>query len=206
MEKFLLWLQSLDIPNPPHNIESLMQMQELDLSYKGLSYLPDEICKLTNLKSLNLIRNELRFLPDDFGKLKNLTKLGLCSNNDLVNISEVSDLTNLRWLNLSGSRNIQIPNLSKLQNLKCLYLQNINITENVIPDILQAKNIEMLNISQNHIHNFDEFSKLRNLKYIVFDADDWNAKLPKWLDNENWICDTDVIRYFDAVYVCKRIK
>lgn len=204
MDKFLQWLQSLNIPNPPHSVEDLMQRKELDLSYKGLSYLPDEICNLTNLKGLNLIRNELRFLPRDFGKLTNLVKLGLCSNKYLADISEISNLTNLQWLNLSGNKGIEIPDLSKLQNLKELYIQDMNIFDSSIDRILQAKNVERLNIAQNDFRDIEALGGLKKLEYIVFDADSWYLRMPKWLENDEWSYTTDTVQYYHSVYVFRK--
>ena len=202
MDKFLQWLQSLNIPNPPHSVEDLMQRKELDLSYKGLSYLPDEICNLTNLKGLNLIRNELRFLPRDFGKLTNLVKLGLCSNKYLTDISEISNLTNLQYLNLSGSQ-CEIPDLDRLQNLKELYVQDMKLFESSIFVILQAKNLEMLNIGVNDFNDndIDRLGSLQKLKYIAFDTD---LRVPKWLENDEWSYTTDTVQCYHSVYVFRK--
>lgn len=205
MDKFLQWLQSLNIPNPPHSVEDLMQREELDLSHKGLSYLPDEICNLANLKGLYLICNELRFLPRDFGKLKNLTKLDLCNNKYLTDISEISNLTNLQWLNLSGNQ-CEIPDLDRLQNIKELYLQCMDITDFSIDTILQAKNVEKLNIAQNKFENIEALGKLKNLRYIVFDMDDWRLKKPSWIENNMWRYKEYAINNFNFVYIYERIQ
>lgn len=206
MDKFLQWLQSLNIPNPPHNVEDLMQRKELDLSYKGLSYLPDEICGLMNLKNLNLSCNEIEWLPRDFAKLTNLTKFALCNNHRLRGIDEIADLENLQWLNLSDNRSIEIPDLSKLQNLKELYVQNMNIFDSNIYTILQAKNIEKLNISQNDFRDIEALGELKKLEYIVFDADSRYLQVPQWLNNEKWSRRKRLINYFDCVYIYERIQ
>ena len=53
---------------------------ELNLSDKGLTELPTEICNLTNLRYLDLANNELSELPIELGNLTNLQKLNLASN------------------------------------------------------------------------------------------------------------------------------
>lgn len=208
MEGFLKWLQGLNIKNSPRNMQELLQMQELDLSYQGLSSLPDEICNLTNLKGLNLIRNELRCLPDNFNKLTNLTKLALCSNRYLRDICAISELQNLQWLNLGNNQDIEIPNLSKLQNLKTLYLQYMEIGNYSIDTIIQAKNIETLNIAQNRFDDIEALGNLKNLKCIVFDADSWHLQVPatpRWLDN-NWETKKELFNDWFFVYVCEKRK
>lgn len=201
MEQLLNDLRTLNIPNLPNSLDDLMQIEELDLSNKKIYGLPDTICNLTNLKNLNLSCNEFKWLPRDFGKLKNLTKLGLCDNPRLRSIDEIADLENLQWLNISGSRNFQIPSLEKLQNLKDLYMRNTGAYENDIMIILEAKNLEVLDISVNKFHNIDGLDGLQNLKYIAFDRnDDWYS-VPSWLQNDNWGYRIEVVQCFYSVYI-----
>lgn len=204
MEQLLNDLQKLGIPNPPNSVEELMQIEGLDLSNKKICSLPDAICNLTNLKKLNLSCNEIEWLPRDFGKLKNLTKLGLCENPRLRGIDEIADLENLQWLNISGSKNFQIPSLEKLQNLKDLYMRNTDAYENDIPLILEAKNLEVLDIGVNIFHNIDGLDGLRQLKYIVFDRDN-GYLVPDWLQNDNWRYKIEAVQYFYSVYIFTKI-
>lgn len=203
MKQLLKDLQMLNIPNIPNRLEYLMQIEELDLNNKRICNLPDAICNLINLKKLNLSNNEIEWLPRDFGKLKNLTKLGLCNNRRLRSIDEIVDLENLQWLNISGSENFQIPSLEKLQNLKDLYMQNTKAYENDIMIILEAKNLEVLDISVNIFHNIDRLDGLKNLKYIAFDRSD-KYSVPNWLQNGEWSYTIDTVQYFHSVYYFTR--
>src|SRR5215207_5566414 len=72
----------------------------LDLSGKGLVWLPPEIGQLTSLKRLFLTNNQLEGLPHEIGRLTNLTRLVL-SNNQLTRLpNEIGQLSSLEGLSL----------------------------------------------------------------------------------------------------------
>ena len=64
----------------PTNQGALQGIMFLDMSFRELKCLPDEIGLLINLQMLSLIKNELSTLPETFGNLVNLEKLGLSYN------------------------------------------------------------------------------------------------------------------------------
>lgn len=204
MEKFLKDLHKLNIPNLPNSVEEFIQIEELDLSNQKIQRLPDEICELTNLKRLNLSYNEIDWLPRDFRKLKNLVKLGLCNNRRLASVDEIADLKNLQWLNISGSRNFELPSLANLQKLKTLYMQNTGAYERDIRVILEAENIEVLDISVNDFHNIDRLDELPNLKYFAFDKGIM-FEVPNWLkNNSEWEYTINVVQCFYDVYIFRK--
>ncbi|MDR2080596.1 MAG: hypothetical protein LBP54_01760 [Campylobacteraceae bacterium] len=68
---------------PRYDEKTLLKITELDLSYLGLSSLPEEIGNLANLKKLDLQGNNLTALPKNITALK-LTHLDLWGNKGLT--------------------------------------------------------------------------------------------------------------------------
>ncbi|WP_018619729.1 COR domain-containing protein [Spirosoma luteum] len=58
----------------------LENLEELDLSFNQLTYLPSSLGKLTKLKKLNLSGNSIRLLPKELENLVSLESLGLDGN------------------------------------------------------------------------------------------------------------------------------
>ncbi|MCS7072994.1 MAG: leucine-rich repeat domain-containing protein, partial [Bacteroidia bacterium] len=56
------------------------KVTRLDLSNQGLSYFPEEICRLLNLQSLILSGNQIKEIPESIGNLKQLKQLKLNEN------------------------------------------------------------------------------------------------------------------------------
>ena len=111
----------------PNNINSLVNLKELDVSHNALDdsiqyinlpvtltaldlgnndemkNLPQNIECLTNLKKLDITKITLREFPKKITLLTNLTELNV-SNNYLWQLPvEINKLTNLTYLNLSGN-------------------------------------------------------------------------------------------------------
>lgn len=79
-------LEKLDLSeNKINSIEDdafvgLENLEELDLSFNELTYLPSSVGKLTKLKKLNLSGNKIGSLPKEFENLISLESLGLDNN------------------------------------------------------------------------------------------------------------------------------
>jgi hypothetical protein len=158
------------------NQEELLQLidqavedgqEELNLSQKGLTELPQEIGKLKNLKRLYLNHNQIRDFSDAIAELKNLTYLNL-NNNKISEIPNViAELKNLTYLNLSNNQISEISNIiAELKNLTKLFLTYNQISE--IPDaIAELKNLTELDLSHNQISEIPEIiTQLEKLKSI----------------------------------------
>ena len=59
-------------------------------------------------------------------------------------------------------------------------MQNTGACERDIGVILEAKNIEVLDIGVNDFHNIDGLDELQNLKYFAFDKS-ITFEVPNWL-------------------------
>ena len=84
----------------------LKKSKKLDLSFKQLQTLPDDIAILTDLEELNLEFNELTTLPNEISTIKTLKKVYLNNNQLSALPKDFSKLKNLKYLDL---RNNKIP-------------------------------------------------------------------------------------------------
>ena len=173
-----------------NEIEDLVYLKTLDLSYTNIKKLPESIGKLTNLKGLDLSETEIKKLPEEMEKLINLkglflngTKISKLPNwiEKLTNLewlffsytkvdelpNWIEKLTNLEWLDLSDTKISKLPReMRKLMNLRRLDLSSIKISE--LPDwIEKLTNLECLNLSHTEINELpDWIKKLINLKEL----------------------------------------
>ncbi|KAJ7049995.1 hypothetical protein C8F01DRAFT_1213058 [Mycena amicta] len=105
-----------DIQDMPSNFfRNLTKLEEVYLSGNGLTNFPSEdLPKLTRLSTLFLNGNRLQTLPQELGKVKSLTILDVGSNALKYNINNWefdwnwNFNKNLRYLNLSGNKRLQI--------------------------------------------------------------------------------------------------
>jgi Leucine-rich repeat (LRR) protein len=174
------WLDGLGIVM---TVDELKNLQELDLSNKGLTRIPESIGELKNLKELVLSVNKLEKLPESFGKLTNLQKLGL-STNQLTSLPEsIGNLTNLKELNLSSNPLKQLPeSIGNLTNLEELHLLD-NQLEKLPESIGNLTNLEILDLMYNPLEILPEsIGKLTNLEKLRLDP---SIKLdPKFIKPE----------------------
>jgi Leucine-rich repeat (LRR) protein len=90
--------------------------------------IPAEIQSLTNLEILELRVNSIQTVPIEIGKLKKLKALDLTDNPGLSNIDHVVQLAELQELYLYGCSLIKLPdNIGQLKKLKHLALTGNNI-------------------------------------------------------------------------------
>jgi hypothetical protein len=103
---------NLTFVNP--DINNLLQLQYLDLSFNKIIELPD-ISNLKKLKSLQINRNMLTCLPS-FSTLNKLEYLSAYGNK-IKKIPDDIIHTNLEYLNVSDNELTELPNLEHFQDL-----------------------------------------------------------------------------------------
>jgi len=142
-------------------------LTKLNLSCKGLTYLPDGIGELKNLEHLILSDNKLTYLPEGVCGLKNLNKLSLYKNNLRKLPESFGELANLRELRVWQNNLTQLPeSFCELKNLRMLYLCRNNLTS--LPENFgELKNLEILALGNNKLTELPEsFGELRMLKKL----------------------------------------
>ncbi|KIC76512.1 hypothetical protein DB41_FX00210, partial [Neochlamydia sp. TUME1] len=104
--------------------ENCKNIEAVDLSGVGLTYLPSEICQLSKLQTLDLNQNQLVSLPAEIGQLSQLRALVL-RQNQLVSLpAEIGQLSQLRTLNLRENQLTGLPKeIGQLSRLRVLYLK-----------------------------------------------------------------------------------
>ncbi|ONH68786.1 Adenylate cyclase [Cyberlindnera fabianii] len=128
----------IDIPN--NTLGSLVHLEELYMSGNALSSLPDDFDQLTQLRLLTLNGNRFRTLPSDMSNLSNAEVIDVGSNDLKYNTSNSKyewnwkNNRNLRYLNLSGNKKLEITEDLNLPRLKMLGLMDLTITTQSIPD------------------------------------------------------------------------
>jgi Leucine-rich repeat (LRR) protein len=163
-------------------------IETLNLSEKGLSVLPDNLHLLQSVKTLNLSNNSLSTLPDSIWQMGNLVNLNLQGNrfttikvpniNSSLNIKTLnlsrnlfteypetinSHLPQLETLNLSFNRLTFLPQFIHLTKLTHLFL-NENRLEKIDPDLFKMKELDIVDLSYNHIKEIDHATILQHLR------------------------------------------
>lgn len=123
----------------------------LDLSGKGLTEVPDEICELRGLLRLSLRANKLHSLPAEFANLVSLTSLDLDFNSFRVLPRELGGLVNLERLTLKGNALATLPpSIANLSNLRVLHLKGNKLTS-LPEEIGQLTHLRGLFVSDNEL-------------------------------------------------------
>ncbi len=148
-------------------IGNLNALEILKLSDNKLIEIPQSINNLSNLKELHLDRNKLDSIPD-LSNLTSLKKLDLTHNNLSEFPQFILKLTNLEQLFLGFNKIDRIPlNISNLNNLKQLILQDNKLINKIPNSIGKLKNLEFLVLEGNKILNLpEEIGELKNLKTL----------------------------------------
>ena len=143
------------------------KVTHLDLSGKGLTYLPPEIGQLVNLQSLDLSWNKLSSLPGEIVQLMNLQSLHL-SDNQLSSLpGEIVQLMNLQSLDLRGNKLSSLPGkFGQLVNLQSLHL-SYNQLSSLPGEIVQLVNLQSLHLWGNQLSSLPgEIVQLVNLQSL----------------------------------------
>ena len=165
-----------------NEIEDLVHLGILDLSYTNIKKLPESIGKLTNLQELNLSSTKIEELPEWMGELRNLERLYLRDTNIEQLPESIGKLANLEWLDLSETKIEELPeSIGELTNLKWLDLSETKIEE--LPESIgKLTNLKRLDLSETKIEELPEsIGKLTSLEEL--DLNETKIKeLSEWLE------------------------
>ena len=175
-----------------------------------------------HLQELNLGNNNLQTpgiikIAKDLQKISSLTKLYINHNNITDEASEdiaavISCSSKLQEFDVSGN-NLQTTGVIKIvkafkdiSTLRKLYLSNVNITDEVVDDIVAAiscnAQIEVLDVSGNHLQAVGAMKLGENLRHIY-------TPNTLFISNNNNIVADDVAAvisgsaYLQELYICK---
>ncbi|XP_065316416.1 protein flightless-1-like isoform X2 [Gordionus sp. m RMFG-2023] len=157
------------INNIPTNLETLINLHELDLSHNNLTWIPDQLFKLTSLRRLNLSKNAITLMPIKIDAWENLEVLNLCSNSLRSLPSPTCKLVKLRRLYLDNNQfeyeGIP-PSIGKLMSLQVLSLAD-NLLQTLPDSICGCTNLKSLILNNNRLTtlpgNIYNLANLKNL-------------------------------------------
>ena len=181
-------------------ITQLTSLEELTISYNGLSTIPDSISELDNLKFLYANGNHFNCVPNSILSLPNLNYLELAGCNISEIPNNIDTLSNLIILELAENNLSSLP--SSIGNMSSLRYIGLNYNEfyEFPNEVLTLKNLEDLAINNNHLIEIpDEISTIIGDK-TVFSLDITNNQvysLPE-LTTQKIICYNNFIEQYYA--------
>jgi Leucine-rich repeat (LRR) protein len=164
LKAIITWVRSLKI-NVSQNTDDIKNISRLDLSFKGLTKLPEEIGSLESLTELNLSNNNLKQLPKGFRDMKALRSLNLGYNRFTTIPDVIFEMQQLEVLNMQANLIKNLPSsIGKLANLSTLNLFANQISE-VSPEFCTLRNLSRLNMALNQLSKLP--AAFENLTQIV---------------------------------------
>ncbi|HEY4788159.1 MAG TPA: hypothetical protein VIH57_19025 [Bacteroidales bacterium] len=163
LKKAITWIRSLKI-NVPSNPEEIKLITRLDLSFRGIVKLPEEIGYLENLTDLNLSNNGLTKLPKELNKIRNLRSLNLGYNLFSSIPDVIFHMDKLEEFNMEANQIKSIP--SSIANLA--RLKKVNLFANQISglpaEFCTLGNLAYLNMALNKLSKLPSaFANLTNI-------------------------------------------
>ncbi|RFD25086.1 hypothetical protein CER19_24090 [Pseudomonas sp. GL93] len=136
---------------PPLNID-FRHVSKLELRAEGTTSIPEGwLVRFPNLKSLHVHRYALRDIPGDVFKLAKLESLILSHNHirlTATSAEALSDLANLKYLDLGGNPLGITPDVSRMQGLNGLLIENAGLT--TLPNgVLSLQSLTQLDLRNN---------------------------------------------------------
>ena len=196
LKKLILWVRSLKI-NVPLDPDGIKNITRLDLSFRGITKLPEEIGCLENLIDLNLSNNNIKKLPREISEITKLKSLNLGYNLFISMPDSVFQLRQLETLNMEANLIKNIP--SDIGNL--IKLVDLNLFANqitVLPiEVCSLSHMKRFNMALNQLSKLpDEFENLHDIMELELWLNKFElipkvvSKLPKLKDLYNSF-DTD---------------
>ncbi|XP_012256387.1 protein flightless-1 isoform X2 [Athalia rosae] len=153
-------------------LPSLMNLTTLQMrdTQRTLSNIPSSLESLTNLQELDLSQNELPRVPDALYSLPNLRRLNL-SDNQITELSTAIDFwQKLETLNLCRNKLTTLPSsLCKINTLRRLYLNDNELDFEGIPSgIGKLSSLQVFSAANNHLEMIPEgLCRCGSLKQLI---------------------------------------
>ncbi|MCV6639502.1 P-loop NTPase fold protein [Candidatus Albibeggiatoa sp. nov. NOAA] len=146
-----------------YKLTSENKVRILNLSFCGLSDVPNSVFYLQNLEVLILNNNNLTTIPNDIERLYNLISLKAAVNKLLTLPYTLGSLGKLYELDLNANRLKNIPKeLGRLQNLNQLYLGG-NRLKTIPVELSKLHKLKELGLAHNQLQKLPkELGKLDN--------------------------------------------
>lgn len=158
--------EKIDLSNNPIDPRKIPTAPTLILNNCNITEVNDIANNFTG-SSLSLCNNPI----EDISPLATLNLYKLCISN--TNVGDVSGLTKLQYLDISG--NVNVTGLNNLSNLKSLAVNNCNLTnENLTEITSNLNNLEYLSVNNNKINNLDFLSNCNNLNTLYASSNEIN--------------------------------
>nr|XP_046235403.1 leucine-rich repeat-containing G-protein coupled receptor 5-like isoform X2 [Scatophagus argus] len=149
-----------------HGLHSL---ETLDLNYNGLIEFPTAVRSLRHLKELGFHSNNIQSIPEQaFTGNPSLTTI-LFYDNPIQSVgrSAFQNLPELRTLSLNGAAHLtQFPDLTGTKSLESLTITGARITSLPSSVCEQLQNLQLLDLSYNHIQTLPSFSGCESVQKI----------------------------------------
>jgi leucine-rich repeat protein SHOC2 len=152
----------------PESIGTISTLTELNLTNNRLNNLPRSIVNLSKLTKITLTDNCLNKLPDEIGKLHNLVELHLYGN-QLTSLPDcIGNLSKLTRLSLCSNRLTDLTSaIGSLVNLSWLNLYDNRLTS-LPKSIKNLSALTALHLSRNPLTDLSSINALPNLKTVSF--------------------------------------
>ena len=150
-------LSYMGLTELPESLGQLMQLQTLKLDNNKLTALPESLGQLKQLQSLSLGNNRLTALPECLGQLKQLQSLDVSGNQLTVLSESLGKLTQLRWLDLAYNQLTELPEwFGQLTQLRIVDVLGNQITR--LPDsMVRITRLESLSLWKNRVQSLPDF-------------------------------------------------
>jgi len=157
-------------------------LSHLYLSWNKLRTFPNDLRELTNLKELHMWNNSLGHFPN-VSKLTKLEVLDLSGNKISVMSAVLADLVRLTTLNLShNTLRAMDPSVGRLANLTKLNLSNNNLSH-LTPAVGKLQSLKLLMLQENELQELpQEITAIASLE-MLFVQNNSLQKLPDGFDN-----------------------